>query len=109
MSIRKLPRGRGKGAAGEERVGQILGLALAPGSGCSARKGDLRDGALMVEVKTTSASSYRLDLGDLRKLEREAAAAAREPALVVVFEGREYAVIPLELFERIRPREDSNQ
>lgn len=100
-NLRRLPPGSAKGRVGEAGVHK-LGYQRTPGSGNGAIKGDARTTEEMIEVKTTSADSYRIDTNDLRKLEREAAAAARRPVMIVVFEGRRrYAVLPLDDYREL--------
>lgn len=85
--------------AQEKRAAELTGGAVVPGSGAGyMRKGDVRTAHHLIECKTTSAASYRMDRKTLDKIEREAVLDNREFVLLVEIQGREYAVISRDYF-----------
>lgn len=72
----------------ETRVAADLGGRRQPGSGSQWHsKGDVSTPTYLVECKQTDKGSYGLKLDTLRKIEREAAAAGKEPLFQVEFHG----------------------
>lgn len=81
----------------EDGVAADTGGRRVAGSGSlPSLKGDVRCPDLLIECKTTSASSYSLTLKVLRKIEKEAEHANKEPILQVDIQGRRYVVLRYE-------------
>lgn len=83
----------------EKKVLKSLGLIPAPGSGSGwIIKEDGENETIMVQLKSTDASSYRLDMLDMKKLEYHAAVSHKHPLFLVQFlqHDRIYAIVDLD-------------
>ena len=104
------------GRRSEKRLQRKAGGLPTPGSGNKQIKGDLRHGPKlerMIENKSTTARSMKVQVSWLEKLEKEAFEAGKEPVLVLDFEAmslgsRQWAMIPLdrllELYELLEQK-----
>jgi len=78
------------------------GYESVAGSGSSSRKGDLRRGKWMVEMKKTIHASFSVTSEILGKLRNDCLTNGKRPVLIVELgDGRQYAVMALEDFERL--------
>lgn len=90
------------GNAGEAGVLKRGGYRSTAASGSKAEKGDLRRGEWMVEVKTTSAESFRVTSEAMAKLRNDGLTNGKPGALVVnLGDGTKVAVMDLKHFERL--------
>lgn len=92
------------GNDGEKAVQGRGGYRFTTASGSKGEKGDLTRGDLMVEVKTTKFESFRVDADIMAKLKNDSLTMGQEGVLVVnLGNGKQYAVMELDLFERLTP------
>lgn len=79
----------------EKKVARLTGGKVTRGSGNQADKGDVKTPDWRIECKTTKGASYRLEEATLCKIEEEAMATGRIPALNVQFEvtGNRYVIM----------------
>jgi hypothetical protein len=100
------------GMRSEKRVARSMGARLHAGSGASHNaKSDATLGDFRLEMKSTQASSMRLEMGWLSKISSEAAHHGQKPALVVSFttpDGKpamkhnaEWVMVPKHVFEEL--------
>jgi hypothetical protein len=83
--LRPKPIGAG-GRAAERKFARRVGGKQTPGSGGPRDKGDVRKGDWLIECKSTTAASIRVQLSDLAKISHEALMSnGRSPALTVQF------------------------
>lgn len=92
--------------AQEDALVAELGGVRQPGSGNQWHsKGDVKTRDFLVEAKTTSSVSYKLDLAVLRRTQAQAQAEGKLPVVQVQFECGvakfQWAVIPWELFRQM--------
>jgi hypothetical protein len=86
-----IKRGRNEGAGAhgnraEKKAAKRLGGSATPGSGAlDGAKGDINLDHFLVESKSTTAESMRLELAWLRKIAKEALEKNKYPALAVQF------------------------
>jgi hypothetical protein len=74
------------GRASERKVAKSLGGRLTPASGAvEGAKGDIRTDDFLIEAKSTIASSMKLELDWLIKINSEAQAIGKTPALSIRF------------------------
>jgi len=79
-------RGGRTGQISERRTTERVGARGRPGSGAQLHsKGDGDLDVVLVECKSTRRGSFRLDLGDLIKISREAADEGKHPALTLTY------------------------
>lgn len=86
----------------EKNVMKFLGLETVPGSGSGwVHKEDGESETVMVQLKSTDASSYRLDMLDMKKLEYHAAVSNKVPIFLVEFlqQDKLYAIIEVNNIE----------
>lgn len=82
----------------EKETLRSLGLTPAPMSGAGwVIKEDGENEAIMVQLKSTDAQSYRIDMLDMKKLEYHAAVSHKVPVFLVQFlkQDRIYAVVDI--------------
>lgn len=71
----------------EDRIAKLEGGRTTPATGALWHsKGDVSSKARLVQVKSTRKKSYTIRLQDLDAIEKQAAAADKEAALVVEFQ-----------------------
>ena len=81
---------------------KLSGGSRVPGSGNQWHsKGDVKSDSLLVECKTTEKASYRLSLDTLKTAELEAIMAGKLGVLQIEIQGRRYAVLNWDEFERL--------
>ena len=83
----------------EKEVMKGLGLIPAPASGAGwVIKEDGYNDLSMVQLKSTDASRYTLDMLDMKKLEYHASVENKIPIFIVEFlkENRLYAIVPID-------------
>ena len=90
---------RSKWRKAEEKVAKLEDGRTTPATGAMwFAKGDVKSATLLVQVKSTRKKSYSLKLTDLDAIEKQAAAADLDPALVIEFDTpqgkRRYEVLP---------------
>lgn len=93
---------------GDKREGEIAkrGYKHTPGSGSGNLKGDLRRANWMVEVKATTADSFRVTADIMGKLRNDGLTNGRPGVLIVELgNGRKFAIMPLSQFEKLVPPE----
>lgn len=74
------------GRSAEKRLGKRLNMPQVPASGAAnGNKGDLDDGRVLMEVKSTIKDRYPVTLNVLEKINSEALMAGRLPALAIQF------------------------
>lgn len=90
----------------EHRLAKSLGGMRQPLSGAiPGMKADVKLDRFLIEAKTTAAQSLSLKVAWLCKIDAEAAACSREPALAIDFQNmpdmftREWVLIPLSVFQ----------
>jgi len=92
------------GKVGERKLKRDTDCVLTPGSGSGRTKGDgLHGFKRMMEKKSTTKKSIKLEREWLEKLEKQAFEANRDPVLVIEFDvmkfgSRSWAVVPLEKY-----------
>ena len=94
----------------EKDVANKLGLKPIPGSGSGwVHKEDMENENLLVQLKSTDSSSYRIQLLDLKKLEYHANISNKQPIFLLQFlqDNRLYAIVDIDLLEQILPTEKS--
>jgi len=97
----------------EKRVAKLCSAIQTPCSGAIAgHKGDFKTKDFLYDLKSTDACSIKIDVAMLRKLLNEANGAGKEPVIVLRFNEvknieKEYAVIPLNLFEEMKEHYDN--
>lgn len=114
-------------SSNEKKTLKALGLTPAPMSGAGwVTKEDGENEVAMVQLKSTDASSYRLDMLDMKKLEYHAMVSKKVPVFLVQFiqQDKIYAIVDInyigELHEAIttgkapehivvKPMEDSTE
>lgn len=70
----------------EKKVAKIMGFKVQPRSGgISGYKSDIKGGKIQAEHKYTEKDYFRLELKMLKKIDKEALQAGREPALIFTF------------------------
>lgn len=70
----------------ERDVAKQVGGRTVPASGATWKaRGDVSTPSTLIQVKSTEKASYVLKLSDLAQIEQQAAAANKEPQLVVEF------------------------
>lgn len=82
----------------EKKTLRALGLTPAPMSGAGwVTKEDGENEVAMVQLKSTDASSYRLDMLDMKKLEYHAMVSNKVPVFLVQFiqQDRIYAIVDI--------------
>lgn len=102
----------GHGNASEKRLAKSLGARLQPGSGAlKSAKGDMKlqgTRKVLIEAKSTTALSMKLDQAWLTKINNEALSTGAIPALAISFvmpDGKkrqgtnEWICIPLHVFQ----------
>ena len=80
----------------EKDVMKFLGLNPVPGSGSGwVHKEDGESDTVMVQLKSTDASSYRIDMLDIKKLEYHASVSHKVPIFLVQFlkQDKLYAIV----------------
>lgn len=88
----------------EKQTLKALGLTPAPASGAGwVVKEDGENDNVMVQLKSTDASSYRFDMLDIKKLEYHADVSNKIPIFLVQFlkQDRIYALLPVEYVKPI--------
>ena len=110
--ISPLDRVRRTGDAGrrsERLTAKRLGAKVTPASGAASAKGDMSRDDFLIEAKSTVANTMQLELHWLLKIEQEARATGRKPAIAITFthgsgkpvrDGR-WIAIPEELFAEL--------
>jgi hypothetical protein len=73
------------GRRSEKRTAKRLGATLTAASGSTRAKGDMSLGEFLIEAKSTVNQSMSVQLSWLQKIEREALAVGKTPALTVTF------------------------
>jgi hypothetical protein len=97
------------GRRSEKRLANRLGGKLIPASGSTRAKGDMVLGDFLIEAKATSRDSLSLKHDWLAKIDREALATGRKPALAVSFvrpdgtqiRGGTWIAIPEDVFKEL--------
>jgi hypothetical protein len=70
----------------ERKIAREVGGKVQAGSGSSRRApGDVKSSDELIQVKYTDANSYRLTVGESRKVHDDALKHGREPAMIVDF------------------------
>lgn len=78
----------------EKSVAADLGGRVQPGSGATSfAKGDIRLANFLLEHKFTDAASYSLRLETFEKIESEARAMVKLPAMVIDIQGRKLVIM----------------
>lgn len=88
----------------EKRTLKALGLTPAPQSGAGwVVKEDGENEVAMVQLKSTDASSYRLNVLDMKKLEYHAMVSNKVPVFLVQFlqQDKIYAIVDIENIEEL--------
>lgn len=88
----------------EKRTLEALGLDPAPQSGGGwIVKEDGENERCMVQLKSTDASSYRINMLDIKKLEYHAMVSNKIPVFLVQFleQGKLYAIVNIENLEEL--------
>lgn len=86
----------------EARVARDHGGKVTPGSGNRwFAKGDVKAKRFLIECKTTDKNSFRLELAVLRKIQMEAIAEGKDPAVCIDIGGVEYFVVPGYVFRNL--------
>jgi hypothetical protein len=76
-----------------------MGGKVQPQSGAGwARKGDVIADEFLIECKTTAGRSYRVDIGVIEKIDREAMLEGKEFALFIEISGRNYVLVHEDCF-----------
>ncbi len=92
MTRRKLGE---TGRASEKHLARALGARLTPASGAGrGGKGDMTLGRHLLEAKSSTGDSVRLQRGWLAKIAGEARAAGRQPGLTITFTYQDGRPIP---------------
>ena len=74
------------GLEDETQLAKLLGMQAVPGSGSRPNnKRDMRDDVFLLELKTTAAAHYSIDVSDMAFLDSQAAKSGKEPAYAVKF------------------------
>lgn len=97
----------------EFRVSEDVGGRKVPASGAfEGNKGDVETKAWLIDAKLTEKKSFALSLKVLRKIDAEALAYGKVPALAIEFTNthfgvtRKWAVIPYNVFVKlVQPKE----
>lgn len=94
-----MPKRSGKFySSNEKKTLKALGLTPAPMSGAGwVTKEDGENEVAMVQLKSTDASSYRLDMLDMKKLEYHAMVSKKVPVFLVQFlqQDKIYAIVDI--------------
>lgn len=94
-----MPKRSGKFySSNEKKILKALGLTPAPMSGAGwVTKEDGENEVAMVQLKSTDASSYRLDMLDMKKLEYHAMVSKKVPVFLVQFiqQDKIYAIVDI--------------
>lgn len=91
-------------SSNEKKTLSALGLTPAPMSGAGwVTKEDGENEIAMVQLKSTDASSYRIDMLDIKKLEYHAAVSNKIPVFLVQFlkQDKIYAVVDINYIEEL--------
>ena len=98
------------GRASEKKVAKSVGGRLTPASGAMAgAKGDVRLPNFLLEAKSTSDQTMRVELHWLQKISHEALSIGKQPALSIRFvnpdgspkKGGSFVAIPEYLFKEL--------
>lgn len=96
----------------EKKFAKKHGLYKTPCSGAiSGHKGDCKSLNYLFDIKSTDADSIRLKVKDLSKAMHEADGAGKQMVLVIRFNkyDKEYAVIPMEVFNEFKEISESGR
>lgn len=100
----------------EKEVVKSLGLQPVPGSGSGwIHKEDGESETLLVQLKSTDADSYRVDMLDIKKLEYHADVSHKSPVFLIQFlkQNKIYALVDIsnldELFKAMVKKEKPNK
>ena len=96
----------------EKKVARKHDYRRQPCSGAIAGfKGDLKSDSFLFDLKSTDASSIRIDLAMLRKIRDEATVIDKSPCILLHFNDverleEEYAVIPMSVFRELTEKKE---
>ena len=103
---REKPGVKVRANATERKLAKRLGGRAQPASGAlSGFKGDVRTRRFLIDSKETEGVSIRVTAEMLAKITREAEGEGRDPALMLKIGGKQWAVVPIEVFEDMNEKE----
>jgi len=103
------PRIGDHGRKSEKRVAKKFGASMVSASGATRAKGDMTLGQFLIESKSTSHNSMSVQFAWLAKIEKEALAVGKTPALTVSFllpggsdvPGGRWVMMPEDTFQEL--------